>query len=86
MTTGGGLSHNSPNTIEVHGTAEAPVFIESGDCTGGTLHHIVVLRTSIHDVGHMNVKTDVDNHCVAVDVTRFLPGIAHPREGRPCAS
>ena len=117
-----GRSHGSPNTIEAHGTAAAPVYIEGGNFTGGgneltgsyvivergtgvgwiirdtpsagpthhvvvrdtelvgggigigpylggAMHDIVVLRTSIRDVGDLNVKTDVDSHCVAVGVS-----------------
>lgn len=40
-----------------------------GPFLGAHLHDIVVLRTSIHDVGDMNVKTDVDSHCVSVGVS-----------------
>ncbi len=114
--------HASPNTIEAHGTVDAPVFIEGGAFTGGgneltgtyaivergtsvgwvirdtpsagpthhivvrdteitgggigigaylggAIHDIVVLRTSIHDVGDMKVKTDVDAHCVSIGVS-----------------
>jgi len=43
-----------------------------GPYMGGEVHDIVVLRTSMHDVGDMNVKTDVDAHCVTVGVSHHV--------------
>ena len=43
-----------------------------GPYMGGEVHDIVVLRTSMHDVGDMNVKTDVDSHCVTVGVSHHV--------------
>jgi hypothetical protein len=39
---------------------------------GGDVHDIVVLRASIHDVGDMNEKVDIDSHCIAIGPSHHI--------------
>ena len=59
----------STHHIVVRDTELVGGGIGIGPYLGAHVHDIVVLRTSIHDVGDMKVKTDVDSHCVSVGVS-----------------
>ena len=84
-------SHDSPNTIEVHGTAAAPVFIEGGNFTGGgnelTGSYVIVERGTgvgwiIRDTPaagptHHVVIRDTELIGGGIGISAFLGGAMH---------